>query len=215
MRAQREKVAATGARLAYFRAFRATHHRTPRIQVPDSLTLFVGVVIGLVGLERRRALNQCRPMSSPNSRSHRIYAASPRNRISRSDRSGSACQPVLHLSNEQSAYKECEGDPSLVGTGGIEPPTPAMSRRCSKPLSYVPKIQLRRRFNYPFDSGVSIIWGSIRCEKHDDSQISPDFSSQAHPLCRNRRPKPRLKQETIAQEHAADRTPDPARSAPR
>ena len=26
----------------------------------------------------------------------------------------------------------------VVGTGGIEPPTPAMSRRCSKPLSYVP-----------------------------------------------------------------------------
>ena len=39
------------------------------------------------------------------------------------------------------------GIPSLVGTGGIEPPTPAMSRRCSKPLSYVPAIQLRRRFN--------------------------------------------------------------------
>lgn len=31
------------------------------------------------------------------------------------------------------------GFPQLVGTGGIEPPTPAMSRRCSKPLSYVPK----------------------------------------------------------------------------
>ena len=31
-----------------------------------------------------------------------------------------------------------------------------MSRRCSKPLSYVPKIQLRRRFNYPFHVGVSI-----------------------------------------------------------
>src|SRR5690606_35817620 len=30
------------------------------------------------------------------------------------------------------------GTSQLVGTGGIEPPTPAMSRRCSKPLSYVP-----------------------------------------------------------------------------
>ena len=43
----------------------------------------------------------------------------------------------------------------LVDTGGFEPPTPAMSRRCSRPLSYVSMIQLKRRIDYPFYRGAS------------------------------------------------------------